>query len=471
MSDNTTYCSNIGQANVQRVVVEVEDVKGVLQKPTAGGYLSPAGQATITQTPTFSPSEEKSASLNVADVFQDAVGPADISIPMYLRISKTESAQGNALIRALMGIEQAPSTATAGLTSALTASETTITIDTIADGEFPPVGVVTIGSEKILYMGMTQSPSTAGQWTLENCTRGYDGTTAASALADDVVTLSSRVWMQDVCRPSVSVWIQSDHTVFFAEGATVTAATIPLTNEGGQHMDFTLQGRRMGWCGTAEISNASSGVLTLADRGAYAFSEGAYIQNATKSDSNNGQGYKITKVDREAGKITVTPTPTAWVAQNVIKPWFPEGVERGDTIESRYARVYISDSVGVPHAEERMSGNINIGTPTEFTKPIGSEYPGENADTIRDINIDAGMYFRREDAEKIGLGYKGYEEAVTIVLGADPGKSLAFHFPRIKFNTPEPSTDGAFMTLNQTGTALGKAGLRNRESSLYIVQI
>ena len=339
---NSNFCSEIGKANVQRVIVEIEDVKGMLQKPTGVGLVLPAGQATITQTPTFTPSDELNASLNVTEQFQDAVVPADLSIPMLLRLSKTESPQGNTLFHALMGIEQAPSTATAALASALSASETSITIDTVADGEFPPVGVVTIGSEKILYMGMTQSPSIDGQWTLENCTRGYDGTTAASALADDVVTLSSRVWMQDVCRPSVSVWIQSDHTVFFAEGVTVTAATAPLSNTGGQHVDFTLQGKRMGWCGTAEISNAASGVLTLVGRGAYAFSEGGYIQNATKGDTNNNQGYKITKVDRESGKITVTPTPTAWVAQNVIKPWLPEGVERGEAVESRAARIYIA---------------------------------------------------------------------------------------------------------------------------------
>ena len=471
MSDNSTFCSKIGKANVQRVFVEIEDVKGTLQKPTGSGFVLPAGQATLTQTPTFTPSDELNVSLNVTEQFQDAVVPADLSIPMLLRLSKTESPQGNALFHALMGIEQAPSTATAALVGALEVEDVSIDIDTVAGGEFPPVGIVTIGDEKILYMGMEKSPSMDGQWTLHNCTRGYDGTTAETALDDAAVTLVSRVWMQDVCRPSVSVWIQSDHTVFFAEGVTVTAATAPLSNTGGQHIDFTLQGKRMGWCGTAEVKTVSPGVITLEGRGAYAFSEGGYIQNATKKDSNSGQGYKITKVDREAGKITVTPTPTAWAAQNVIKPWLPEGVERGEAVESRDARIYIADAAGIPVAEERMSGNINIGTPTEFTSPIGSEYPGDNADTTRDINIDAGMYFRSEDAEKIGLGYKGYEEAVTVILGDTPGKKLAFHFPRIKFNTPEPSTDGAFMTLNQTGTALGKAGLRNRESSLYIVQV
>lgn len=468
---NSAYCSKIGSANVQRVFVEIEDVKGTLQKPTGNGLVLPAGQATITQTPTFTPSDELNKSLNVTEQFQDAVPPLDASIPMLLRLSKTDSPQGNALLHALMGVEQSPSTVTAALTSSLTVSETSIAIDTIAGGDLPPVGVVTIGAEKILYMGAEESTATAGEWTLKNCTRGYGGTTAASGTAANVVTFVSRCWMQDVCRPSLSVWVESDHTVFFGEGVSVVSATVPLSNTGGQHIDFTLQGKRMGWCGTSEVSSVSSGVVTLEGRGSYAYREGAYIQNATKSDTNSNAGYKITKVDNEAGKITVSPTPTGWAAQDVIKPWLPVGVERGTPIESRDTRVYISDALGVPTPEERMSGNINIGTPTEFTSPIGSEYPGDNADTMRDINIDAGMYFRREDAEKIGLGYKGHEEAVTITLGDTPGETLAFSLPRIKFNTPEPSTDGAFMTLTQTGTALGKAGLRDRESSLYIVQI
>ena len=73
--------------------------------------------------------------------------------------------------------------------------------------------------------------------------------------------------------------------------------------------------------------------------------------------------------------------------------------------------------------------------------------------------------------EKIGLGYKGEESPVIITVGDSAGKKLAYAFPRIKFSTPEPSTDGEFMTLTQKGKALGVPGLRDRESALYIVQV
>lgn len=106
MSDNSTFCSKLAKANVQRVFVEIEDVKGTLQKPTGSGFVLPAGQATLTQTPTFTPSDELNVSLNVTEQFQDAVVPADLSIPMLLRLSKTESPQGNALFHALMGIDK-----------------------------------------------------------------------------------------------------------------------------------------------------------------------------------------------------------------------------------------------------------------------------------------------------------------------------------------------------------------------------
>lgn len=59
------------------------------------------------------------------------------------------------------------------LTNAITSSATSIVINA-ATGSSPSVGIIQIGDEKILYETKT------GQ-TLSTITRGYDGTTAASA--------------------------------------------------------------------------------------------------------------------------------------------------------------------------------------------------------------------------------------------------------------------------------------------------
>ena len=34
-------CPQVGKSNLQAVFVEIEDVSGVLQKPTAAGYILP----------------------------------------------------------------------------------------------------------------------------------------------------------------------------------------------------------------------------------------------------------------------------------------------------------------------------------------------------------------------------------------------------------------------------------------------
>ncbi|MDD2966604.1 MAG: hypothetical protein PHN64_03795 [Desulfovibrionaceae bacterium] len=468
---NDAYCSSIGKSSLQTVFVEIESTKGTLQRPTSAGFILPAGQVTMTQTPTFSDSDELSASLNVTDQFKNAIPPAEISIPMLARMSATTAPQGNALFTALMGVAQPNSTVTAALVAGIDADDVSFDIDTVAGGDLPPVGVISIGSEKVLYLKAAPHGSVAGQWTLSGCTRGYASTTAATATANAVVTLFSRVWMQDVCRPSVSVWLKSDHTVFFAEGATVTAATVPLSDSGGQHVDFSLQAKRMGWCGTSTVSAVTDSVVTLEGRGAYAYSKGAILQNKTKNDSNSNAGYTVTAVDTAAGRITLSPAPTGWGEDDVLVPWLPVGTGLGEAQAASAVRVLMEDATGIPVADELQSGSLNIGTPTSFATPIGTEYPIESADTKRDITIDCGLYFRKADVEKIGLGYKGNESAVVLTVGDTAGKKLAYALPRVKFSTPEPSSDGEFMTLTQKGKALGVSSLRDRESALYLVQI
>ena len=106
-------CPQVGKSNLQAVFVEIEDVSGVLQKPTAAGYILPNGQATINQTPEYTNSGELSPSLNVTAQFQNATPAGNASIPMYLRIPDDGGhMQGHALYYAAMGEVQEPDTAT-----------------------------------------------------------------------------------------------------------------------------------------------------------------------------------------------------------------------------------------------------------------------------------------------------------------------------------------------------------------------
>lgn len=459
-------CPTIGKSNIQRVFVVQEDVSGTLQRPTAAGYIQPAGQASMSQTPDYANSEELSASLNTLEQFQNAVGAGDISIPMYLRLVKDYTApQGNDLLTSLMGDIQTPDTVTAAAAAAITDSDVSIQVDTVAGGYLPPRGVVMISTEKIRYTKKTESTATSGLYTLSGCTRGYGGTTAASHLDGDTVTLKSRVWLQNVCRNTVSVWVQFDHFVAFMSGCVPTQLTAPMSNTGGQMLTTTLQGRRMGWAGTSTVASAAAGVITLGAEQADAYAVGAIVKNKTKNDDNSGAGYTVTAVDADNDTITVSPAPTGWAEDDILEPWLPEAAGIGEAVESRSTRVFIDGATG-----KRREGDITISTPTTFASEIGDEYPGENADSKRELTISGGMYFRASDAKQFGLGYKGYEKPMDILFGDKAGQTLAMSFPRVKFNTPTISTDGEFYTLTQDGAALGVSKDRGGESSLFLIQ-
>lgn len=459
-------CPTAGKANSQSVWVALEEVTGVLQKPVAADYIVPRGNATMTQTPGQSASEELSESLNVINQFQDAVEAGEAKIPMYLRLSTDSKMQGHNLFAAAMGDVQEPDTVTAVLAEDVTDSATTIKLGSVSGGFLPPAGVVTVGTEKIRYSSRTINTSGVVS-ALSGCERGYAGTTAAAHVAEeDTVTLSSRVFSQSVCRNTVSVWMKMDHTIFFASGGVVTATEFAFSNTGGQNIDFTVQFRRMGWVGRSFIAETPTGnVIKVVDKdgnpAANAYSVGGYIKNTTQSLDNSGAGYRITAVDADAGTITVDGTITAFAEDDQLDAWFPASTPIGDAIESRRISLLIDGNVG-----RIREGSISIGTPVEFLQEIGDEYPGENVDTTRELSITMNAYFRAENAPDIGRGYDGYEIPVVVRTGKKAGETLAIAMERVKMSTPEVSTDGASYTLDRTGAILGKNG----EDAIYIVQ-
>lgn len=458
-------CPSAGKSNVQAVFACIEDVTGVLQKPTAADYIVPRGNASMNQVPTSSASEELSESLNVIDHFQDAVDPGEASIPMILRLpSDGGRMQGHALMLAAMGNVQEPDTVTAELGLEVDESADTLSLESITGGTFPPRGVVQIEDEKIFYMGVTQADGVVN--ALTGCVRGYDGTTAATHADMETVTLKSRVYTQDTCRHTVSIWMKNDHLVTFGSGGVVTATEFGMSNEGGQTVDVTVQFRQMGWSGRSFVSGVPSGqVLTVVDENnepaAMAYTVGGYIRNTTKNTDNGGAGYRIAAVDYDAGTITVDGSISGWADGDQLDAWLPSASPIGNTVESRSARVFIDGKTG-----KVREGSISIGTPTEFLYEIGDEYPGESVDTKREISMSMDAYMRAREAKELGRGYEGYEIPVAVLFGRKAGEILSVFMPRVKMVMPEIGTDGAAFTLSRTGTALGVKG----EDALFVIQ-
>lgn len=456
-------CPTVGKSSVQRVFVEIENISGELQKPTLQGFIAPAGQASLTQTPGYTDSEELTESLNIIDQFQNAVEPGTVSLPMYLRVpSDGSKMQGHALVLAAMGSVQERNTVTAELKSDVEVADTEITVSNVTGGILPMRGIVSMGTEKILYLGTTKQVTDT---ILTGCVRAYGGTVAEKHLADDAVTLTSRVYMQAICRPTASIWLQIDHTVIFGSGGVVTQLEVPMSNTGGQKITASLQFRRMGWAGRSFVDGSpSGGIVTVSTsdgkNAAHGYTVGAYIKNTTQADSNSNAGYRVNEVDTAKGTISISPAPIGWIDGDQIDAWLPDAPPMGIAIESRSARVFIDNVSG-----KLTEGSITLATPTSFTSEIGDEYPGENADTKRSLTIGTNMYMRAKDVIEIGKGYQGYEVPMAVVLGGKAESSLVLAMPRVKLNTPTIGDNADFVTLERTGAIMGVSG----EDALYII--
>lgn len=465
-------CPSVARAQLQSVFAVLEDVSGVLQPPTLDSYIVPAGRASMTQTPTYSDSEELSQSLNTVDQFQDAVQAGSGSIPLYGRVNKDFSKpEGDALFVALMGDYNDPTKITAETADAVTVSDTDIPITNIVngngitsnilEGKFPPRGTVQIGDEKILYRDIEYGKD--GAVTLKNCKRGFDNTTVAAIDAGEEVQMLSRIYSQSICRPTLSIWILNDDKLCtFMSGCSITQDQVRLQRESGQMFTFDYQGRKMGWAGVSEVGEApSSAVIQLAKGGADAYTEGGYILNKTKNDDNEGKGYRIVEVNDGLDTITLATAPTGWAAGDMLHPWLPNGQVIGTVIESRFANVEIDAVAG-----KMADGGLTISTPVTNLLEIGDEYVGEGVDTKRSITLERSVNFRAKDGKEFGKGYRGYELPVTVFAGKYPCMTLAHYMPRVKFNTPELGESDTVVTMTQNGTALGLTG----EDALFIIQ-
>ena len=121
---------------------------------------------------------------------------------------------------------------TAILDGAITATSTTITVDTFPNGGFPETGTLLIGSEHVTYTGFTANSTTRPfpnndtiEVTFTGLTRGANGTTAASGSDNAAVTLLSEVSLVE----SVESMGLETRATAVNNGAGITAAATSMT--------------------------------------------------------------------------------------------------------------------------------------------------------------------------------------------------------------------------------------------------
>ena len=121
---------------------------------------------------------------------------------------------------------------TAILDGAITATSTTITVDTFPNGGFPETGTLLIGTEHVTYTGFTANSTTRPfpnndtiEITFTGLTRGVNGTTAAIGSNNAAVTLLSEVSLVE----SVESMGLETRATAVNNGAGITAAATSMT--------------------------------------------------------------------------------------------------------------------------------------------------------------------------------------------------------------------------------------------------
>lgn len=182
MGENT--CPNVALSRNQNMWVVKESADKTLEFPAKTDIIHVTTDVFANQEIPTSDSKEKANTLNKLNVFNNSASPATANFGMYLRPASLDTPmQGDALIEALQGAKAVPFSGT--LASALTDSDTQVVV-TVTGGHVPPRGVIEVtntpsGKELIHYRKAVKDAASPGKWLLSELTRGYKGTTAASA--------------------------------------------------------------------------------------------------------------------------------------------------------------------------------------------------------------------------------------------------------------------------------------------------
>lgn len=448
-----------------KAFVTKEATPGTPEFPTAADFICPAGDPSINQALNSTDSKEMADTLDKLDKFPGAYSPGEWELPMYLRMGGLGVLpQGHALFRALQGEFVTGLTAT--INGDITDAVPSIPYED-ADGTFPPVGVIRIGTETIRYTGNTGTAFTG-------CTRAYNSTVAATAVDGAAITLLTQVYRQDPAAEKFTFWLMTDWFLQFLAGATINACTVDIKNEDAVLFDFKGQGGRMGFAAIGQLAEAAAeGATTIKVKlpdgreFAKAYTEGARVQNKTKGATNGTSGFTITAVDADTNTVTISPAVPAggWEIGDSIMGYLPPATAIGDAVLNRDTKVLIDGVRG-----NIRSTSLSIGVPKDYkTDEIGTVYPTTVVPGTREITMDLDSYFRTADTLRFGEGFNGEETTVEIQFGSTPGYKASLYMGRAKPDSPALNRDGATVAIKAKVEALGSKTTESiGENSLVI---
>lgn len=275
---------------------------------------------------------------------------------------------------------------------------------------------------------------------------------------------TSVVYSQQIIKPSLSIWYQRGHTVFFGSGGVIDALKIGFTNKGGCLLNFSGQFCQMGMAGTDALqSTAASAATSLTVYNGKLFTKGAVIWNVTKGDKSTN-GYTVTDVN---GNVLTLSSGISqdWAIDDVIAGYLPPANPVGSPLAMRDASFSIlGASKSIKQMDFTYADKVKM-LDDEIT-PNG--YPQDYIEDQRNIEGSYRAYLRRTDIALFadGMASAGNKGAVNIQIGATAGKIATLNVPNAQFELPDITNAPPAVEFVVKYTALANSNVGENSATL-----
>lgn len=460
-------------SRLKTVFVVPEVTRGVMTMPSASDVVF-AVSAEMSQTRKSKNSEELIGTLDVIDKVVGSANPAKLSLKTYIRPNGLGNApMGDGLFQSAIGSKA--TAFTAALNAGINSAVTSLTYKNLA-GEIPACGTIEIGTETIFYGTLTRTTSTTG--TLSALVRGYNGTTAASHDADDVITFNGIFYKQTTQPPDVTVIVKGDVVTQYMRGGVVDSLKLGTKKEDFVEADWSVQGREMLWAGespiTATAGAAAAATIIDVDNAAK-FKVGAPIYNSTINDAGSlSTGYIITDSDYATNKLTLAEgiqNTSGWSYQDKIEGWAPDVGTLGDFLAGRYTEFVIS-GLTTPARQADISYACKR---KEISDEMdGTSYPTDFVPEMVEGSLDVKVYQNADNVSLLGTVDDGEEVTARVAYGSLDGHKMYCNINRLYLSEVNFKDEPPLVSVDMKGTMLGlKAdtakGIAAGENSFEIV--
>lgn len=310
-------------------------------------------------------------------------------------------------------------------------------------------------------IALCNSISPAGSWSAQVLSRPvgagvvpHERELMFAAFGKETIGASTDVAYElAVTKQSYTVWRKSDHTVYFAKGATCNQYTEELGNECELRLSFEGNFMQMGWAGTSEVTSISSAVITVTDPDRYTVgAKVALITDSGVIEDNTGVGYIITDITGNDISVDTAPPAATYVT---LYGWVPDGTETGIPLPSRPATVTVG-SYTAKIRDLSITFTDNIGYIEDEITGLG--YPTSYAEGQREVSGNMTMYFRETDTDFHKWAEQNTGKVLTIDMGGAAGSNRVTELLDVRFNTVSVTNDDPSLGISVEFMAKGTTG-------------